>query len=411
MSDATGSPSRLAMGFIIATILIDGMGVGLIFPVMPDLIREVTGRALADAAIWGGVLATGYAVMQFFFGPIVGNLSDRFGRRPVLISALVVLGIDYLVMAVAPTIWFLLVGRLLAGMTAATYSTAAAYVADVSPPAKRDQNFGRLGAAMGVGFALGPMVGGLLSGIDTRAPFYAAAALALANALFGLIVMPESLEPDKRRPFKLSRANPFGAFRALGALKGVGPLLLLFAVAQVAYFVYPAVWAFFGQAQFGFDAQMVGLTLFAFGLSMGVSQAFLIGPIVARIGSYRTAMATLLLDIAVLAVIGLTDTIWLMWVLTVMAGFTSIAMVAIQSITSRAVPDDQQGELQGVLGALAALAMIVSPLLMTQTFAAFTHEAAPLHLPGAPFLLAAALLAICALVLWRWRAGVGAALD
>lgn len=404
-------PSRLAIAFIIMTVLIDGMGVGLIFPVLPDLIQDLTGRSLADAAIWGGVLATSYAVMQFFFGPFVGNLSDRFGRRPVLISALLVMGLDYLVLATSPTIWFLLVARVISGMTAATHSTAAAYMADISRPAERDRNFGLVTAAMGVGFALGPMIGGLLAGIDTRAPFYAAAILALSNALFGVIVMPESLTQDKRRSFDLTRANPFGAFRALGALKGVGPLLVLFGVSEVAYFVYPAVWAFFGQVQFGFDARTIGLTLFLFGLSMGVSQALFIGPLVKRFGSYRTAMAALLLDVVALAAIGVTTSAWLIWVLTPLTGFTSIALSAVQGITSRAVPDNQQGELQGVFGAIAALAMIVSPLLMTNTFAAFSREDADIYLPGAPFLLASTLIAGCAGLLWRWRNGTGRELN
>lgn len=403
--------SRLAVIFIVATILIDGIGIGLIFPVMPDLIRDLTGRSLADAAIWGGVLATGYAAMQFFFGPIVGNLSDRFGRRPVLISALVVLGLDYLVMAVAPTIWLLLMGRLLAGMTAATHSTAAAYMADISPPAERDRNFGLVQAAMGVGFALGPVIGGILAGVDTRAPFYLAAALAIGNAVFGLLVMPESLAPENRRPFTLKRANPFGAFKALGALKGVGPLLVLFGLAEVAYFVYPAVWAFFGQAQFGFDAAKIGWTLFLFGVSMGVSQALLIGPIVARIGAYRTALGTLILDVGLLTGMGLAQAEWLIWVLTPLVGFTSIAMSAIQGMASRAVPDNQQGELQGVLGAIVALSMIVSPLLMTETFATFTRADAALYLPGAPFLLASALMVAASVLLWRWKQGAGADLT
>lgn len=402
--------SRAAIVFIVLTVLIDGIGIGLIFPVMPDLIRELTGRSLADAAVWGGVLATAYAVMQFFFGPLVGNLSDRFGRKPVLISALLVLAVDYLIMAVAGTIWLLLIGRIVAGMTAATHSTASAYMADVSGADDRERNFGLVGAAMGVGFALGPVLGGLLSGIDTRAPFYVAALLAGGNAVFGLVVMRESLAVEKRRPFTVARANPFSAFRAIGSLKGVTPLLIVFGLYQVAFFVYPAIWAFFGQERFDFDARTIGLTLFVFGLSMGASQAFLIGPASRRFGAYRTAMAAMAIDVAAFAVIGLTKEVVFLWVLTVVSGIASIAMPALQAVMSRATPDDQQGELQGVLGAIAAAATIISPLVMTYTFALFSREGAAIYLPGAPFLLSCVLTMGCMMVLASWRRGAGAAM-
>ncbi|AJE46018.1 TCR/Tet family MFS transporter [Celeribacter indicus] len=394
---------RLPVLFITFTMLIDSIGIGLIFPVMPDLIRELTGRTLADAAIWGGVLATGYAVMQFLFGPVVGNLSDRFGRRPVLISALLVLTVDYIVMALAPTIWLLLVARLLAGLTAATHSTAAAFMADISRPEDRERNFGYVHAALGVGFALGPMAGGLLAGIDTRAPFVAAALVAGANLVFGLVVMPESLPAGRRRPFRLARANPFAAFRAIGALQGVRSLLVVFGLYELAYFVYPAIWSFYGQEKFGFDARTIGLTLFVFGVSMGLAQAVLVGPLVRRFGAFRVAIGGIALDMVVFLSFGLTGSTTMIWIMSALSGISAISIPALQGMMSRAAPDDQQGELQGVTASIAALAMIVSPLVMTETFAIFSRPGTAHYLPGAPFLLSLLIVALGGAILLRWR--------
>lgn len=394
---------RLATIFIIATVLIDGIGIGLIFPVLPDLLRELTGRSLADAAIWGGVLATGYAAMQFLFGPIVGNLSDRFGRRPVLIAALAVMTLDYLVMALSPTIWLLFIARLIAGLTAATHATASAFMADISAPEDRERNFGYIHAAIGIGFAIGPMIGGLLAGIDTRAPFYAAALVAGANLIFGLLVLPESLSADKRRPFRLKRANPLAAFRAIGSLTGVRALLITFGLFELAYVVYPAIWSFYGQERFGFDAQLIGLTLFTFGATAGLAQALLIGPLVDRFGAYAVTMGAIVLDAGVFLGFGLTGNVRLLWVLTFLSGLSAIGLPALQGMMSRATPEDQQGELQGVTASIAALAMIVSPLVMTKIFAVFSSERAPIYLPGAPFLLSMVIVALGGIVLWRWR--------
>lgn len=395
--------SRLPIIFIVATILLDGIGAGLIFPVLPDLILDVTGKTLAEAAIWGGVLATGYAVMQFLFGPIVGNLSDRYGRKPILISALFVLAIDYMIMAIAGSIWLLLLGRVIAGLMAATYSTASAFMADISAPEDRERNFGIVGAAMGVGFALGPVIGGLLAGIDTRAPFWAAGAMALLNGVFGLLVMPESLPQERRRPFSIKRANPLSSFQSISALNGVRPLLILFFLYQIAHFVYPAVWAFFGREQFGFSARDIGLTLFTFGISMALSQAVLVGPCVKRFGAYKTAIYGMGLEMVIFATFAVITQSWIVWIFCALSGLGSIVMPALQGIMSRAASDDQQGELQGVLGSIAALATIISPLVMTQTFACFTHVGTLFYLPGAPFVLSAILLLGCIVMLRNWR--------
>ena len=288
---------RLPVVFILITVMIDAMGIGLILPVMPALILEVEGGSLARAALWGGVLSTGFAVMQFLFGPTVGSLSDRYGRRPVLLVSLAVMALDYLVMAVAGTIWLLLAGRLVGGITAATQSTAMAFMADISKPEDKAANFGLIGAAFGVGFVLGPLIGGLLAEWGTRAPFYAAAVLASANAVFGWFVMPETVTERTRRPLDWRRANPMGAFRHLSALPGLRPLLTLSFVYGVAFFVYPAIWAYFGQARFGWSPQVIGLSLAIYGISSAAVQAGLIRVMLRHLGGRRTVIWGLASDI------------------------------------------------------------------------------------------------------------------
>lgn len=398
--------SRLPQIFIILTVLIDAIGIGLIFPVLPTLIREVTGRSLADAALWGGVLATGFAMMQFLFGPLIGNISDRFGRRPVLISALFVMTLDYLIMGWAQSIWLLLLGRIMAGISAATPGTAAAFMADVSKREDRARNFGYVHAAFGVGFALGPMIGGALAIFDIRAPFFAAALIAGLNMVFGLLVMPESLRPENRRTFTWRRANPLGAFRAIGELKGLTSLLAVFALYEVAYFVYPAVWSFFIEERYGFGTVMIGVTLFVFGITMGLAQAVFVGPLVKRFGAYRVAMGGIFLDCVVFLSFGLSANVPLMWIMNALSGVSAVSIPALQSMMSAATPDNQQGELQGVTGSLAALATILSPLMMTEAFAQFSRKDGGIYLPGAPFLLSLVILIIAGGLLWHWQRGI-----
>lgn len=390
--------SRLPILFILLTVALDSIGIGLIFPVMPELLREVTGADLSHAALWGGVLATSFAVMQFLFGPIVGNLSDAYGRRPVLLIALGAMALDYMLMAVAGTIWLLLIGRMIAGITAATHSTAAAFMADISAPDERAKNFGLIGAAFGVGFVAGPMIGGLMAGIDTRAPFYAAAALSLANMIFGYFVMPETVTERIRRPFSWARANPLNSFRAIGNLPGLGRLLIVFGIYQVAFFVYPAIWAFFGVERFAWSTQMIGITLTLFGLCMALTQALLVGPAIKLIGARRTVVWGMLLDLVVFTAYGFLTNGTIVLIFIPISALGGIVMPAMQGIMSRKVPDDQQGELQGVMASVAALSMILSPLVMTSIFSGFTREGAPIYLPGAPFIFAGALLAIALLV-------------
>ena len=387
------APRRLPVLFILITVTIDAMGIGLILPVMPDLIREVRGASLADAALWGGMLSAVYAVMQFGFSPLIGNLSDRFGRRPILLISMGVLALDYVVMAVAGTIWMLFAGRIVAGIAAATHSTALAYMADITDSSKRAQNFGLISAGFGMGFILGPVIGGLLGGLDPRAPFIAAACLAAANFAFGWFVLPESLPPERRRAFDWSRANPVGALKSMRKLPGVGALLAVMLAYQIANFTYPAVWAYYIQGAFGWDARMVGLSLAAYGVAIAMVQGGLIRAILPRLGEGRAVFWGLILNTGCLLAYGVATQGWMIWILIPISAVGAIVAPAMQGVMSRAAGERQQGELQGVLSSISALSMILSPLMMTQAFFWFTREAATLRLPGAPFLLGAVLMA------------------
>ncbi|MEL6102196.1 MAG: TCR/Tet family MFS transporter [Pseudomonadota bacterium] len=385
---------RLPVVFILITVVLDAMGIGLIIPVMPDLIKEVGNVNLSNAALWGGVLSTTFAVMQFLFGPVIGNLSDRYGRRPILLVSLVVMALDYLVMAVAGAMWLLLLGRVVGGITAATQSTAAAYMADISTPEKKAENFGLIGAAFGIGFVLGPLVGGLLGEFGTRAPFYAAAALAALNAAFGWFVLKETVTDKIRRPFSWARANPVGTLRVLGKLPDVGPLLLVFFLYQVAFTVYPAVWSYFGQARFGWSPATIGLSLALFGIAMAIVQGGLIRYVLRWLGERGTVIYGHVFDVAIFLAIATVTSGTVALILTPIAALAGVITPALQAIMSKAVGDDQQGELQGALTSVSALAMILSPMLMTSTFAAFTSPTAPFYMPGAPFVLSAILIVL-----------------
>ncbi|OIQ78592.1 tetracycline resistance protein, class C [mine drainage metagenome] len=387
--------NRLALVFILITVMLDAIGIGLIAPVMPDLLEHVTNSSLSNAAIWGGVLTTAFAVMQFVCGPTVGNLSDRFGRRPILLISLAFMAGNYLLMALATSVWVLLIGRILSGIASATQSTASAYIADISAPDQRAKNFGYIGAGFGVGFTLGPMIGGMLATIDIRAPFYAAALMASANFILGVLVLPETVTDLIRRPFTWARGNPLASFRSIGQLQGVKRLLIIYLIYSVAFWVYPSVWSYYGKAQFGWDTWMVGISLAFYGFCMIVVQATMIAPATKRFGEHRSALLGMLIDLCTYIFYGfITSSFWAIAItpITVLGG---LVMPSLQSIMSQATPDNAQGELQGVLSSLNAVAMILSPLVMTATFSAFTAPDAAIHLPGAPFLLSAVLLVVC----------------
>lgn len=393
----------LPVVFILITLMLDAIGYGLIMPVMPDLIREVTGEDLSHAALWGGLLTGGFAVMQFLFGPVIGNLSDRYGRKAVLLLSLGMLAADYLVLALAGSIWLIFLARLVNGVTSATYGTASAYIADISTPQQKAQRFGLIGAAFGAGFILGPAVGGMLGEYGTRAPFLAAAVVAALNLIFGAIVMRESLKPENRRPFDWRRANPFGAFKNIGRLPGLGRFLTVYFAFEFAFTVYPVIWAYFSTARFGWSAGQVGLSLAYYGLGMVLVQGVLMrGAIrwLGRGGAMVLGAAAALVSFSFLTVV---ENGMLALVLIPISSLSGLINPALRAEMSDRVEASQQGELQGALASLHALGMIVAPFVYTQVFAAFTGVGAIIELPGMVFALPA-LLSLIALILLRPQA-------
>ena len=391
---------RLPTIFILITVMIDSMGIGLILPVMPSLLLEVGGGSLANAALWGGVLTTSFAVMQFLCGPTIGNLSDRFGRRPILLLSLFVMALDYVVMAVASSIWLLLIARIIGGITAATHSTALAYMADTSTRENRASGFGLVSAAFGLGFVLGPIIGGILGDMGTRAPFYAAAILAGANYVFGLLILPETVTDTIRRPFSWARANPFGAIKHIRALPGLGALLVVLLLFQMATNVYPVIWAYYTQAQFGWTPAMIGLSLAVFGICMAVVQGGLIRIAIARLGDFYTVVLGFGFSIVAFPVLTFLQSGTLALMLTPVSALAARAGPALQAIMSKRTPENAQGELQGIMTSVSALAMILAPLLMTFVFAAATKPGGEIYLPGAPFLAALALTLVALVIFW-----------
>jgi len=394
---------RLPFVFIVITLTIDSMGIGLIMPVMPELIRALTGQGIAEAAYWGGLIAFSYAAMQVLFGPIVGNLSDAHGRKPVLLFSLIAMGIDYFVMALAGSVWLLFLARIVSGITGATYATAYAYVTDLSTREKRAANFGLVGAAFGVGFVLGPALGGVLGELGTRAPFWAAGILALANAGFGLMVVRESHAPANRRAFTWARANPLRAVMRIASLPAIGGLVLVLVIYSIAHNVYPVIWAYFAVAQYGWTPGMIGLSLTIVGVAMALIQGGLIRVILRRLGTWRTAYLGLGTNIALMAVIPAITNGYVALALAPLMAMGGLSTPALQGIMANRTADDSQGELQGVMSSAQGLASIIAPLVLTQSFQFFTAADAPVYLPGAPFLLAAALMAIALTLTLRER--------
>jgi len=386
--------------FILTTLTLDAIGFGLIMPVMPELLRQITGGDLARAALWGGALTGGFAVMQFLFGPVIGNLGDRFGRKPVLLASLAVLTADYAVLALAGSVWIFFFARLVTGIASATYSTSTAYIADISTPQEKAQRFGLIGAAFGAGFVLGPAVGGMLAEFGLRAPFVAAALVAGANLLFGAVVMRESLPPAQRRPFEWRRANPFGAFRHIGRLPGLGRYLGIYTAYEFAFTVYPVIWAYFGIARFGWTAGQVGLSLAAYGVGFAVVQGALIRPALRFFGRGGVMVVGLGAAVLSFAVLTFIDSGTLALAMIPVSALSGMVMPALRAQMSDMVAANRQGELQGALSSLHALGMIAAPLVYTQVFALFTGASALADLPGAVFVIPAVLsLLALALVL------------
>lgn len=387
------TPSRpAALRFIFITLLIDVTGLGIIIPVLPKLISELIHGNLSDASQYGGWLTFSYALMQFLFAPVLGNLSDRFGRRPVLLFSLLGFGIDYIFLAFAPTIAWLFVGRVIAGITGASFTTASAYIADISEPEKRAQNFGLIGAAFGLGFIIGPVAGGLLGQLGSRIPFLTAAALSLLNTLYGFFVLPESLSKENRRKFEWKRANPLGSLLQLKkhpAILGlVGCIILLYIAGQSVQ----STWTFYNMEKFKWNEAWVGYSLGFVGITVGIVQGVLIRVIIPKIGNIKSIYLGLTLNCLGLLLFAFATRGWMMFAFIIPYSLGGIAGPALQGIISGNIPPNEQGELQGLLTSLMSMTSIVGPPLMTTLFAKFTGPAAPVNFPGAPFLLASLMM-------------------
>ncbi|MEO9827566.1 MAG: TCR/Tet family MFS transporter [Paracoccaceae bacterium] len=392
---------RLTLTFILLTTMIDAIGISLILPIMPTLLRDVGGFALANAAFWGSLLTAVFAAMQFFFGPLLGALSDRFGRRPILLISLAVMALDYIVMALAHTYWLLLLGRIIGGITAATPATTAAVMADISTPEEKAVRFGLFGAAFGIGFILGPPLGGLLADFGTRAPFYAAAVLVGATGVLGYFVMPETVTDKNRRAFSWRRANPIGAFRSVTLNPAMRKLLIVFFVYQVAFWVYPAIWAFYTEERFGWSPKVIGLSLGAFGIMMAIVQGGLIRIYLKWFGDRGTVIYGIVFNAIAFLFLALVTNGTLALLLTPLTALGAVVTPAIQGMMSKKTPDDSQGELQGVLASSNALAMGIGPPMMAYVFAKFAADDAPVYFPGAPFLVSMALMGVCMMIYLR----------
>ena len=393
-------PGPHALVFVAITVLLDVIGFGLILPVLPSLLMSLTGAGVSQAAIYGGWLTFTYAIMQFVCAPVLGNLSDRFGRRPVLLYAVGALGVDYLIMGLAPTLGWLFLGRTISGMAGASFTPAYAYVADVSPPERRAQNFGLIGAAFGVGFILGPALGGLLGGLGPRAPFFAAAALSLFNFAYGFGVLPETLSTAQRRPFHWKRANPLGTLAQMRRHPVVLGLLGALFLWMLAQQVMPSTWSFYTTYRFGWSARSIGASLALVGLIMATSQATFLRLLVPRLGERRAALTGIAIAAIGYVGYGTATASWMMlaWLATWFFGAT--VMPTTNALMSHRVMADAQGELQGAVASLFSLSSILGPPLMSQLFGRFSGPGAPLHLPGAAFFAAALLTGTCFVLYW-----------
>ncbi len=390
-----------SMVFILLVVLLDTIGFGIIAPVLPQLISEMTGETLGEAAKYSGFLMVLYALMQLVFAPILGNLSDRFGRRPVLLASLFAFGLDHAVMGWAPTLGWLFVARALSGVAGATHSTANAYIADISSPDDRANNFALIGAAWGLGFILGPMIGGLISVYGLRVPFYAGAGVSFLTALYGFLVLPESLTSENRRPFSLKRANPIGALAQMRKYPIVIGMFAALMCYQLAHDANPSVWSFYTMLKFDWTPKDIGYSMGAVGIGVMIVQGWLIRLVIPRFGEKRTVYFGFLVMALGYLGFSISTAGWQMYAFIVPFALGCVAMPALRSLMSAQIPADAQGELQGAIASLASLTMIVAPLFMTQLFGYFTSDAAPPYFPGAPFFAAASLMLLSMILFAR----------
>ena len=400
---------RAAIAFILVTITLDVLAMGIIIPVLPKLVEDFMAGDTVRASEAFGLFGTVWAIMQLFCSPILGALSDRFGRRPVLLASMAGLGADYILMALAPTLSWLLLGRVLSGMTAASFSTANAYISDITPPERRASAFGLVGAAFGLGFVLGPAVGGLLGGFDPRLPFWVAAAFCLANATYGLLVLPESLPVERRVPFSLARANPLGSLRLFSRSRALLGLVSAHLLYSLGHSVYPAVFVLYAGYRYGWEEQMVGLVLALVGVSGMIVQGLLTGRVVRLLGDRGAWRVGLAFSAAGFLLYGLAPTGPWLCVCVPIAALGGFYGPAAQGLMTRHVSPTEQGQLQGGLSSLLGVGSLLAPTLYTQTFARAIDGSAGLLLPGAPFLLASLLVLLALAAGWRSSGEIGAA--
>jgi len=433
LSAAPGrKPGKNAFFFIIVTVFIDMMAFAVIMPSMPYLVAELLNgetavaeaRSLAAAGVtapletllsqaapWGGFITTVYAIMNFVMAPILGGLSDRFGRRPVLLMSMGMLAIDFLIMGLAHSVWLLFLGRVLSGISGATHSTAAAYIADVTEPQDRASAFGMLGMAFGLGFILGPAIGGYLGQVDPRLPFFASAALAAVNFCYGMFVLPESLARENRRPFDWKRANALGAFRHLMGLPYLAWFMLALGLFNFAHWVYPATFNYFAGVTFGWNEGAIGTALVAVGVGSALVQGTLTGRLIRRFGPARIALFGLSVCAVTFAAYSVIREGWMVYMIIPIGALAGVLGPAINQIMSVRTPKNAQGELQGAIASVQSLANVFAPVVLTQTFHFFTAPGAPVFFPGAAFALAAGMCALSLVPLLRGLARAPAALE
>lgn len=389
---------KAALGFVFVTLLVDCIGLGIIIPIMPGLIQELNGGSLSEASVYGGLLTFSYAIFQFLFSPIIGGLSDRFGRRPVLLASLMGLGIDYIFLALAPSIAWLFAGRIIAGIFGASFTTVMAYIADISTPEKRSQNFGLVGVAFGLGFIIGPVIGGIFSEWGIRVPFIVAAVLSLLNWLYGFFILPESLDKKNRRRFEWKRANPIGAVLHIRRYPAILSLIFAVLLLYISAHAAQSTWTFYTMEKFAWDEKTVGYSLGVVGIMLALVQGGLIRVVIPKVGQVKALYIGLVMYIIGFILFAYATESWMMFVFIIPYCLGGISGPAIQGIIANKVAANEQGELQGIMAAMMSMASIIGPLLMTNLFSSFTGNDAITYFPGAPF-MAGAILTFVSLLL------------